>query len=171
MKLLVPHVKLLALIALLSAGCMAGCVAGPPPTPATAAVPPRPAAPSAPATPAAPVAPPRAAVPAADASLAAPWNAVLDEVGAAACSSSAECRSMPVGAKACGGPERYLAWSIRSSDEARLRERVAAYNAARQADNEKNGRISNCMMLMDPGASCEAGRCVTPVKGGSPLVR
>jgi len=99
------------------------------------------------------------------------WAAVQDEVGAAACSSTAECRSIAVGAKACGGPERYLAWSTRSSNEARLSERVAAYNAAREADNQQAGRISNCMMLMDPGAVCEAGRCVTPAQGRAPVLR
>lgn len=134
-------------LATLFAGCMA-----------TAA--PLPAAPGAPAS-----------LPAGSGELDARWSAVLAEVGTAACSSQAECRSIAVGAKACGGPERYLAWSTRGSDEARLRQRVEAYNTARQADNERAGRISNCMMLMDPGAVCEAGRCVTPLQGRSPVVR
>lgn len=95
------------------------------------------------------------------------WGQVLQEVGTAACSQTAECRTIPIGHKGCGGPEGYLAWSTASSNEARLRQRVEAYNTARQAEVQQSGRISNCMMEVDPGARCEAGRCVT-ARGSGP---
>ncbi|MBC8055009.1 MAG: hypothetical protein H7Y61_00350, partial [Rhizobiales bacterium] len=41
-------------------------------------------------------------------------------IGAAGCESDAQCRSIGIGTKACGGPEFYLAWSIAGTDEAAL---------------------------------------------------
>ena len=95
---------------------------------------------------------------------------VQAEVGNAACTHSSQCRSIAIGHKACGGPDSYLAWSTAVSNEGRLKELVAAHAEARRKDDEKSGRVSNCMMLMDPGAVCEAGRCVLNRQGGRPPV-
>ena len=97
------------------------------------------------------------------------------QIGSASCTANAQCRSVAVGAKACGGPEAYLAWSTAVSNEARLKAAVAAHAQARQREDEQSGRMSNCMMLADPGARCEAGRCQlnAPSSGsgnGSPVM-
>jgi len=91
---------------------------------------------------------------------------VQTEVGNAACTRSNQCRSIAIGHKACGGPESYLAWSTAVSNESLLKDLVAAHAEARRKEDEKAGRVSNCMMLMDPGAVCEAGRCVLNQRGG-----
>ena len=83
-----------------------------------------------------------------------PMAALRALVGDAACESDADCRSMPIGAKACGGPEGYVAWSRRVGDAAALAEAVAAYNARRAADTQRDGRVSDCAMAVDPGAAC-----------------
>lgn len=80
-------------------------------------------------------------------------------IGPAACNSDAQCRTVPVGAKACGGPAGYWAWSTQGTDA----DAVAAL-ARRQADAHKreveaSGMRSNCAMVSDPGAACVAGRC------------
>jgi hypothetical protein len=75
-------------------------------------------------------------------------------VGDAACDSDAVCRSMAIGAKACGGPEGYFAWSTQRSDASALAAAVAAYGRAR-AQNLPPGRsVSNCQFVADPGAVC-----------------
>lgn len=80
-------------------------------------------------------------------------------IGDAACSSSAQCRTLPIGARACGGPERYLAWSTQRSDAAQLDKLAQALKAQREAENARSGMASTCQFLMDPGAQCVAGRC------------
>ena len=98
------------------------------------------------------------------------WGRVQAEVGDAACTSNSQCRSIAIGHKACGGPESYLAWSTSVSNEATLKDAVAAHAEARRKEDEQSGRVSNCMMLMDPGAVCEAGRCVLNRRGARPPV-
>jgi hypothetical protein len=78
------------------------------------------------------------------------------EIGDAACDSPAQCHSIGVGAKSCGGPEGYLAWSSKRSDEKKLKRLVEQHKQAREEDNRRSGMLSNCMFLPDPGASCMA---------------
>lgn len=77
----------------------------------------------------------------------------------AACTSSAQCRTVPVGVKACGGPQSYLAVSEAQLPEAaRLAERHAE---VRRAANAESGIASTCAVTPDPGALCQAGLCRT----------
>lgn len=94
------------------------------------------------------------------------WQQIQAEIGSASCDSSTQCRTMPVGHKSCGGPERYAAYSTKSGDRARLLAMGEQYAAARKAENERGGMVSNCMMERDPGATCVASRCVL-MKGGA----
>jgi len=80
-------------------------------------------------------------------------------VGDATCSSSAECRTLPVGAKACGGPEEYVAWSTLHGSEAALQALAARSKTLRQEEIRRSGEMSICMHTPDPGASCVAGTC------------
>jgi hypothetical protein len=99
------------------------------------------------------------------ASVAAPsalWQQVVDEVADARCTADADCHSLPVGHKPCGGPASFLAWSAQASREAVLRQRAEAYTQAQQAAAAASGRVSTCSVLSDPGAHCDAAsqRCV-----------
>lgn len=82
------------------------------------------------------------------------------ERGNAACDAIEQCHTIGIGHKACGGPERYLAWSSKNSDGSRLRALVAEHAAARQAEDTKQGLMSTCSVVPDPGATCAAGQCV-----------
>lgn len=77
-------------------------------------------------------------------------------VGDAACSLDDQCRTMAIGTSACGGPERYLAWSTLRTEEAALRQAAAAYPSDRRATSQRGGAISTCSPLVDPGARCAA---------------
>jgi len=84
----------------------------------------------------------------------------LQALGAAStCSASSQCRSIAIGAKACGGPEGYLAVSQVHAERAQV---LARRHAARRgAENAAEpGAASNCMVVSDPGATCQAGLCV-----------
>ncbi len=95
------------------------------------------------------------------------------EIRDAACSSDAQCHSLALGAKACGGPLRYLAWSSQRSDAARLQALAEQLRRADEAGNAQQGRISDCRLVTDPGARCVAGRCQLgdPLGGADKLAR
>jgi hypothetical protein len=80
-------------------------------------------------------------------------------IGNAACADSSQCHSLPVGARGCGGPEYYLAWSSQATDGEQLRSLGGRYKAERQRDNAASGRVSDCRFAVDPGAACQAGSC------------
>lgn len=87
-------------------------------------------------------------------------NKIRDEIGDPVCSSNDQCRTVAIGYKACGGPEAYRVWSTQVSNGSRLLALAEAYQKARREENQLSGRVSDCSMVVDPGARCEAGRCV-----------
>ena len=80
-------------------------------------------------------------------------------IGPAACSADAQCRTLPVGHKACGGPAGYLAWSTEGTDAERLAALAARQAEAHKLEVEASGMQSNCALIPNPGAACVAGRC------------
>lgn len=92
---------------------------------------------------------------------------ILDRVGNAEASSEASCRSLPFGAKPCGGPWSYLVFSTETTDSAALASLVERYNAIQGRLNEEEGRISDCALVMEPRLKLEGGQCVaTDVPAG-----
>lgn len=92
-------------------------------------------------------------------------------IGPAACTSDTQCRTLAVGAKACGGPGGYWAWSSSGTDEARLRDLAQRQTQAATAENMRSGMLSNCSVVTDPGARCQAGRCVLRQSGEAATAR
>ena len=80
-------------------------------------------------------------------------------IGAAECSSDSQCQILPVGARACGGPASYLAWSSAKTDAAQLQALAERHKAEQQADNMATGRISTCIAIAPPEVACRAGAC------------
>jgi hypothetical protein len=87
------------------------------------------------------------------------------EVGDAACDGPQDCRSIAIGAKPCGGPDAYLAWSGKRSDGQRLRALVEQYAAARKEENQRAGANSTCVFETNPGVSCLNARCSLRPRG------
>lgn len=83
-------------------------------------------------------------------------DGILALIGAARCEVDAQCRTLAIGHKACGGPEAYLAWSVSDTDAAALNRAAAAYAESRRTAQQASGRMSNCQFVTDPGASCAA---------------
>jgi hypothetical protein len=94
-------------------------------------------------------------------------------IGDAACDSDAQCRTIGVGAKACGGPQAYLAWSSKRTDGAALQQAAERQARAARAAAEASGIMSNCMVTKDPGAFCAAsvGADGAPTAGAQPARR
>ena len=75
------------------------------------------------------------------------------------CTESGQCRTLPLGAMACGGPEGYLPYSMSGTDEKALRALAEQYKAERQAASKTGGMMSICRHMPDPGAVCVSGSC------------
>jgi hypothetical protein len=80
-------------------------------------------------------------------------------IGNPACTDTSQCRSLPLGARACGGPQGYLAWSTAQTDGAAVTALAERYKAQRQVEIKEKGEMSDCRFLSDPGATCVAGTC------------
>ncbi|MFC5480673.1 hypothetical protein [Massilia suwonensis] len=80
-------------------------------------------------------------------------------IGKAECSSDSQCQVLPIGAKACGGPASHLAYSTAKTDAGALQALAERYKTEQQAGNQRSGRMSNCMVLPTPTASCRANTC------------
>ena len=88
------------------------------------------------------------------------------EIGRAACTDDAQCRTLPVGAKACGGPAAWWPWSEASTNGARLLAWAQELDQLQRQRIEASGMRSDCRYVPDPGAACVAQRCVLLVRGG-----
>lgn len=119
---------------------------------------------AAPQVPNAPAAPATAAAPPDEA--AALLAQIRAEIGDAPCSSHAQCRTLPIGSRACGGPASWWAWSTANASAERLQgwaQRLEQVERDRQA---RQGLMSTCVVVPDPGASCVAQRCVLNARAG-----
>jgi hypothetical protein len=101
----------------------------------------------------------QAAAPAPASSASGTLRSIHALIGKASCLSDNQCQVLPIGAKSCGGPAGYLAWSNVSTDGAELQALAERYKTEQQADNERAGRISTCRVLPQPPAACRANIC------------
>ena len=90
-------------------------------------------------------------------------------IGRAQCSDDRQCRSLALGARACGGPEAYVAWSVLGTDAAALKRAADRYTQWQAQAQRSGGAHSICMVEVDPGAVCvrpasatraQLGQCV-----------
>ncbi len=76
-------------------------------------------------------------------------------VGDAACDADAQCRTIGIGQKPCGGPAHYVAWSTLRTDAQALQAAVARHAATQRRELMIEGRVSTCEVAPDPGAYCD----------------
>lgn len=81
------------------------------------------------------------------------------EVGDAAAKRPEQCRAIPLGSKACGGPQSFLVYSTAVSNERRLQELARQYAEAEEKYNRVTGAVSTCSFLMPPEVHLEHGKC------------
>jgi hypothetical protein len=79
---------------------------------------------------------------------------------AATCTSAADCRTLPIGARICGGPEAWLAMSAAQMAEAGpLAERLTALRKSANEVAAAKGIASTCQMVPEPAVGCVGGYC------------
>lgn len=81
-------------------------------------------------------------------------------IGDAACTDDAQCRTLAVGEKSCGGPEAWWAFSVTGAQAAQLPGWAAELTVLSRQRQQRSGMVGNCQYQPDPGAVCQARRCV-----------
>lgn len=82
-------------------------------------------------------------------------------VGEAHCNNLVNCRVLGLGAKPCGGPEEYIAFSVWSTSGDDVRSKAMEYNFLREEIADRADKAAACEVLPEPRAACVNGRCVT----------
>ncbi|MEK7215602.1 MAG: hypothetical protein AAB289_08415 [Chloroflexota bacterium] len=75
------------------------------------------------------------------------------------CTGGAQCRSAPVGAKACGGPRYWLPYCPLTTDVAALMSKLSVLQGAEQQFNRTYGVVSDCSYVVEPGLTVSGGSC------------
>jgi hypothetical protein len=75
------------------------------------------------------------------------------------CGSVGDCRTAPVGSRACGGPRYYLAYCSRTTDSAALFQKLDVVANAERAYNEHYQIASTCEFRMPPTVAISGGSC------------
>jgi hypothetical protein len=75
------------------------------------------------------------------------------------CTSAAQCRTAPVGSRACGGPRYYIVYCAQSTDSAALFRKLDAIAAAEREYNSRYQLMSTCEFRMPPQVSFSGGSC------------
>jgi len=92
---------------------------------------------------------------AASASAAADAQARIESlIGDAACDTQSQCRTVGIGARPCGGPESWLAWSTKTTDARALQEAVQVQAQAAKDANQRSGLASDCRVRPEPTVVC-----------------
>ncbi|HEX7243300.1 MAG TPA: hypothetical protein VF263_23660 [Longimicrobiaceae bacterium] len=79
--------------------------------------------------------------------------------GAGGCTDGAQCRTAPVGAKACGGPRTYVVYCATTTDTVALFRKLDELRRAEEGFNQKYGVASNCAFVSPPGTELVGGTC------------
>lgn len=77
------------------------------------------------------------------------------QIGPAACTTDSDCRALPIGARACGGPDRFLPYSVRATDEAALARLAADHTRLSAELLREQGAVGTCVVAEPPAAVCD----------------
>ena len=76
--------------------------------------------------------------------------------------SDSECRTVPVGSGACGGPRYYLVYCSRTTDSTALYQKLDAVAAAEKEYNTHYKIMSTCEFRLPPTVALSGGSCQAP---------
>lgn len=85
---------------------------------------------------------------------------IMATIGTASCSIDQECRALAMGAKPCGGPWAYEAYSLVNTDTAKLQQLAQQHHDFEVKLNELRGTVSNCAIIAEPPVACLNSRCM-----------
>lgn len=86
-------------------------------------------------------------------------RSIKEEIGEPRANDLSQCRSIPFGAKACGGPATYLAYSVTRTNEVHLRALIDEFNQNAKKYNQASKILSDCMIVSEPKIELFGGIC------------
>jgi hypothetical protein len=84
---------------------------------------------------------------------------IVKMIGNAPCANLVHCRVLALGARPCGGPDEYLAYSHILMEKDRLENMAADYTLIQEELQRAAGRVGVCTVLPAPRLACVDGRC------------
>ncbi len=75
------------------------------------------------------------------------------------CNAHEQCASIGIGARPCGGPEKYLVYSKSKTDEESLTRAVNEYSLIQKLKNEKMKKLGICVVATRPEVECVQQQC------------
>lgn len=88
------------------------------------------------------------------------YRHIVDNIGDATCYDNSQCAALALGARACGGPQSYLAYSTYNTDVDYLHTLAADHRDTSQAANQFSQLLSACQFVGEPLVACRVDRCV-----------
>ncbi len=76
------------------------------------------------------------------------------------CDNSSQCKVLPVGSRACGGPSSFIVYSSKTANTAEVEKLAKDITALEKQFNAANDMMSICQHLTAPGAQCSENTCV-----------
>ncbi|MBB1411352.1 hypothetical protein [Pseudoalteromonas sp. SG44-17] len=76
------------------------------------------------------------------------------------CDNSSQCKVLPVGSRACGGPSSYIVYSNKTANEQAVEKLTQQITSLESQFNAQNKMISICQHLTAPAAQCIENKCV-----------
>jgi len=76
------------------------------------------------------------------------------------CDTSTQCRVLPVGNRACGGPSSYLIYSTKHSNNEEVEKLAEHITSLESQFNAQTGMMSICQHLTAPATQCSDNKCV-----------
>lgn len=84
---------------------------------------------------------------------------ILVSIEDLSCAKAADCATIALGDKPCGGPWEYLVYSRAAVDEQELTDAVDAYNRYNRELNQRWSWDSDCALAQQPGTDCVSEAC------------
>lgn len=76
------------------------------------------------------------------------------------CQDVSDCRSLGIGARPCGGPSSYVAYSLPATNEAVLENLAKRYKTLVDASLRESGAMGTCDITPEPKLRCKAQKCL-----------
>jgi hypothetical protein len=75
------------------------------------------------------------------------------------CDNSSQCKTIGFGHSPCGGHQKYLVYSEKSTDTALFKAKAEKYNVSQKMQHQKSGVAGVCVHIAAPKTHCSQSKC------------
>lgn len=87
-------------------------------------------------------------------------NQLESAIAGAPCTSTSQCRALPIGSRPCGGPSEYITYSKQNANKKQLKVLAQQHSMIHRQINRIKGLISTCEMVLQPPIACVDSKCI-----------